>query len=96
VLLQVANNSGSPAKIPDRFFVIKDAQGRVYNSNRAASIDYFNRFGGPGAAADVGANAVFPSNKALTSVALLFDVSPDAKNLVLFSRNNPNQGFLIR
>jgi hypothetical protein len=96
VLLQVANNSGQPAKIPDGFFVIKDAQGHVYNFNRAASVDYLNRFGGPGAAADVGADARFPSNQALTSVALLFDVSPDTRNLVLFSRNNPNQGFLIR
>ncbi len=95
-LLQVANNSGQPAQIPDGFFVLKDAQGRVYDFNRAASVDYLNRFGGPGVAADVGADATFPSNNALTSVPLLFDVPPDAKNLVLFSRNNPNQGFLIR
>ena len=96
VLLEVVNNSDQPAKIPDGFFVLKDAQGHVYSFNRAASVDYLSRFGGPGAAADVDANATFPSNKALTSVAFLFDVSPDAKNLVLFSPSNPNQGFLIR
>jgi hypothetical protein len=68
VLLEVVNNSDQPAKIPDGFFVLKDAQGHVYSFNRAASVDYLNRFGGPGAAADVDANARFPSNKALTDV----------------------------
>ncbi|HSH82099.1 MAG TPA: hypothetical protein VLA19_26530, partial [Herpetosiphonaceae bacterium] len=95
-LLAVANNSGAPATIPDGFFVLKDAQGRVYDFNRAASVDYLNRFGGPGVAADISADANVPNNRLLSSVALLFDVSPDATNLVLFSRENPTQGFLIR
>jgi hypothetical protein len=96
VVLQVANNTGQPATIPDGFFVVKDAQGRVYDFNRAASVDYLNRFGGPGVAADIGADTPVPSNNSLTSVPLLFDVPPDATNLVLFSRENMNQGFQLR
>jgi hypothetical protein len=96
VLMAVANNGGAPAPIPDGFFVLKDAQGRVYDFNRAASVDYFTRFGGAGKAADIGADAQVPNNNSLTSVPLLFDVAPDATNLVLLSRDNPNQGFVIR
>ena len=96
VLLGVANNTGQPATIPDGFFVMKDAQGRVYDFNRPASVEYFNRFGGAGVAADIAADGTFPPNNALASVALLFDVPPDATNLVLFSRDNVNQGFVIR
>ncbi len=96
VVMQVANNGGQPSTIPDGFFVLKDAQGRVYDFNRAASVDYFNRYGGAGVAADVAADAQFPSSRQLSSVALLFDVPPDATNLVLLSRENLNQGFLIR
>ena len=96
VVLAVANGSDQPATIPDGFFVLKDAQGRVYDFNRAASVDYLNRFGGPGVAADIGADTPVPNNNSLTSVPLLFDVPPDATNLVLFSRDNPNQGFAIR
>ena len=96
LLLAVGNNGQQPATIPDGFFVLKDAQGRVYDFNRAASVDYLNRFGGPGVAADVGADATFPNNGQLTSVPLLFDVPPDATNLVLLSRENVNQGFVIR
>jgi outer membrane biosynthesis protein TonB len=96
VLLQIANNSAEPQTIPDGFFVIKDAQGRIYDFNRAASVDYLIRFGGPGVAADIGADTALPPNSVLTSVPLLFDVPADASNLVLFSRENLNQGFLIR
>ncbi|MDQ5852854.1 MAG: hypothetical protein M3380_12460 [Chloroflexota bacterium] len=96
VVMQVANNGGQPSTIPDGFFVLKDAQGRVYDFNRAASVDYFKRYGGAGVAADVAADAQFPSSRQLSSVPLLFDVPPDATNLVLMSRENLNQGFLIR
>ena len=58
--------------------------------------DYLVRFGGPGVAADIGADTALPPNSVLTSVPLLFDVPADASNLVLFSRENLNQGFLIR
>ncbi len=96
VIVQVANNSGQATTIPDGFFVLKDATGQVYDFNRAASVDYLNRWGGPGVAADIGADAQIPSSNLLTSVALLFDIPTDATQLVLFSRDNPSQGFSIR
>jgi hypothetical protein len=94
VVVVVTNNSGEAATIPDGFFVLKDAQGRVYEFNRAASVDYVNRTG-RGVAADIAADEQVPPG-ALLSTGLLFDVAPDATNLVLFSRENVNQGFLIR
>lgn len=98
VLATARNTSGAPAQIPDGFFVLKDAQGRVYDFNRAASVDYINRFGGtgPGGAGDYAADTQIPPNAPLGSVPLLFDVAPDATNLVLFSRENTGQGFLVR
>ena len=49
-----------------------------------------------GQAGDVAADATFPPNSEMASVPLLFDVPADATNLVLLSRDNINQGFLIR
>jgi hypothetical protein len=94
--MAVGNRGDAAGTIPDGFFVLKDAQGRVYDFNRAASVEYFVAAGGAGVAADIGADAQVPNNDVLTSVPLLFDVPPDATNLVLLSRNNLNQGFLIR
>lgn len=96
VLMAVGNRGDAAASIPDGFFVLKDAQGRVYDFNRAASTEYFIAAGGAGNAADIGADAQVPNNNVLTSVPLLFDVPPDAANLVLLSRDNLNQGFVIR
>ena len=98
VLMTVRNVGGAPAQIPDGFFVIKDAQGRVSDFNRAASVDYINRFGGTGprGAGDYAADAQLPPGALLGSMPLLFDVAADATDLVVFSRDNPAQGFLVR
>lgn len=91
--IATANTDGQPQQIPDGFFVLKDGQNRVYDFNRAASADWLNRFG-RGVAADTSADS--PFNATSESVVLLFDVPPDANNLVLFSRDNPGQGYLVR
>jgi hypothetical protein len=98
VLITVRNVGGNPQQIPDGFFVVKDAQGRVSDFNRAASIDYINRFGGtgPGGAGDYAADAQLQPGGFLGSMPLLFDVATDATDVVLFSRDNPGQGFRIR
>ncbi|HEY0606121.1 MAG TPA: hypothetical protein VGD58_24570 [Herpetosiphonaceae bacterium] len=96
VLAWVRNTGSTPAQIPDGFFVVKDAQGRVSDFNRAASVDYFNRLGGAGSAGDYGADAQLPPGAPLGSVPLLFDISPDATDVVMFSRDNLNQGFRVR
>ncbi|MBV9786836.1 MAG: hypothetical protein JOZ51_01590, partial [Chloroflexi bacterium] len=98
VLAWVRNTGATPAQIPDGFFVVKDAQGRVSDFNRAASVDYINRFGGTGAggAGDYAADAQLPPGAPLGSIPLLFDIAPDATNVVLFSRDNPSQGFRVR
>ena len=61
VTMAAANTSGQPTKIPDGFFVLKDAQNHVYEFNRAASVDWFNRFGGRGVIADINANDHSPA-----------------------------------
>ncbi len=98
VLMTVRNVGAAPAQIPDGFFVIKDAQGRVSDFNRAASVDYINRFGGTGprGAGDYAAHAQLPPGALLGSMPVLFDVATDATDLVVFSRDNPAQGFLVR
>lgn len=93
VLATVRNTGGEAAPVPDGFFVVKDAQGRVYDFNRAASTEYFNRYPGAG---DYPADAPIPPGAPVGSVPLLFDVAPDATNLVMFSRDNTSQGFLVR
>jgi hypothetical protein len=98
VLMAVRNVGGAPAQVPDGFFVIKDAQGRVSDFNRAASVDYINRFGGTGprGAGDYAADTQLPPNGQLGSMPFLFDVAADATDLVVFSRDNTAQGFLVR
>lgn len=94
VIVNVTNGSGQPASIPDGFFVLKDAQGRIYPLNRAASVGYMDRFG-RGQAADISVDDQAGPN-ILTSVGLVFDVAPDATSVVLLSPANVNQGFLVR
>jgi hypothetical protein len=98
VLMAVRNASGAPVQVPDGFFVVKDAQGRVSDFNRAASVDYINRFGGTGprGAGDYAADAQLPPGAPLGSMPFLFDVASDATDLVVFSRDNTAQGFLVR
>ncbi|GAC1562408.1 MAG: hypothetical protein NVS2B7_36490 [Herpetosiphon sp.] len=88
------NNNGTPMPIPDGYFVLKDNQNRVYDYNRAASVDWFNRFGGRHVAADQ--SAADPVAGEQVSTILVFDVPANASNLVLFSRDNTGQGYLIK
>ncbi len=98
VLISVRNVGANPQQIPDGFFVVKHGQDRVSDFNRAASIDYTNRFGGtgPGGVGDYDANTLVQPGQPFGSMALLFDVAGDATDFVLFSRDNISQGFRVR
>jgi hypothetical protein len=91
VLVFVANNSGTAQPLPRDFFVLKDAQGRVYQARPEVSSAAVR----PGVNADVGHETAIPANGLTTSVYLVFDVAPDATDLMLFARNKPDQGFLV-
>lgn len=91
VLALVANRTGQSQPIPPDFFVLKDAQGRVYTARPDVSTAYVI----PGVNADLNHTQAVPGNGLTTSVALIFDVAPDATNLVFFARNNPDQGWLV-
>jgi hypothetical protein len=91
VLMLVNNASGQPQTIPADFFVLKDSQGRVYNSLPNVSTAYVI----PGVNADLSQEQQIPVDGGNYSVALLFDVAPDATNLVFFARSKPDQGWQV-
>lgn len=91
VLLAISNNTGTEQVIPADLFVLKDAQGRVFTTNSAASEAYVI----PGVNADLSLEDPMPSNGLAYNTAFVFDVAPDSTNMVLFSRAKQDQGFLV-
>ncbi len=91
VLAFVRNTTGQAQPLPPDFFVLKDAQGRVWTPRLDASDAYLIR----GVNADLSHSEVVPADGFVRSVAILFDVAPDATDLVFFARSNPNQGWLV-
>jgi hypothetical protein len=91
VLVFIANNTGSPQAIPADLFVLKDAQGRVYHANPAASSAYVQR----GINADLSHEDQIPSDGLIRSVPIVFDVQPDATDLTFLSRGNTSQGWVV-
>lgn len=91
VLAFLANRTGTAQAIPADFFVLKDAQGRVYTPNVDASNAYVQR----GINADLGVQDAVPPDGLTRSIALVFDVQPDATNLVFFARSKPDQGWQV-
>jgi hypothetical protein len=91
VLVLVSNTTGQGQVVPGDFFVLKDGQGRVYNSQPNVSTAYVI----PGVNADLSQEQAIPADGASYSVALLFDVAPDATNLVFFARSKPDQGWQV-
>lgn len=91
VLAFAVNNTGQEQAIPPDFFVLKDAQGRVWEARPEASTAYVI----PGVNADLAHPQPLPPDGLTRSVALIFDVAPDATNLVFFARSNPGQGWQV-
>ncbi len=91
VLTFIANSTGTAQPIPADFFVLKDAQGRIYQALPQVS----QAFTQPGVNADLSLADPVPANNATTSVNLIFDVPRDATNLTLFTRSNTGQGFQV-
>jgi hypothetical protein len=91
VLVHAVNNTGSPQAIPGNFFVLKDAQGRVWEARPEVSDAYVI----PGVNADQTQNTPIAPDGNYRSVALVFDVAPDATDLVFFARSNPSQGWIV-
>jgi hypothetical protein len=91
VLVSVANNTGTDQPLPANFFVLKDAQGRVYEAKPQVSSAYLIR----GLNADISQEDAVPANGVLTSMPLVFDVQHGATNLVLFARGKTDQGWQV-
>jgi hypothetical protein len=91
VLAFAVNNTGQEQAIPGDFFVLKDAQGRVWEARPDVSSAYVI----PGVNADLAHTQPLPPDGLTRSVALIFDVAPDATNLVFFARSNPGQGWQV-
>ncbi len=78
--------------LPADLMVLKDAQGRVYRANADASEAFVNTYPG---SYNINLKQAAPVNQNFT-VPLLFDVAPDATDLVLFSPQFTDQGYLVR
>ncbi|MGQ9927758.1 MAG: tetratricopeptide repeat protein [Chloroflexaceae bacterium] len=91
VLAFVVNNTGTAQPVPPSFFVLKDAQGRVWEARPEVSAAYVV----PGVNADLAHTQSLPPDGITRSVAIIFDVAPDATDLVFFARGNPGQGWLV-
>lgn len=91
VLVATVNRTGTEQPLPNNFLVLKDAQGRVYETHPAVS----EAFVIPGVNADRSLEDPIPANGLATSVALFFDVAPDATDLVLYAPGRPDQGWLV-
>jgi hypothetical protein len=91
VLIHAINNTGTPQAIPGNFFVLKDAQGRVWEARPEVSDAYVV----PGVNADQTHNTPLAPDGNYRSVAVVFDVAPDATDLVFFARSNPSQGWIV-
>ena len=91
VLAYVANNTGTDQPLPANFFALKDAQGNVYPAQAQTSSAFVQR----GVNADVGMEDAVPANGVLTSIYLVFDVTPGAQNLTLFAAGNNGQGWQV-
>lgn len=94
VLMILYNDTGQPQTLPTSFFALKDVEGRIYLPNPEASERYVDLFG-RGIAADYSMKDQLPVGVNI-SVPLLFDVSPGATSLVLFSSQNTSQGYLVQ
>ncbi len=91
VLAYAVNGTGTDQPIPPNFFVLKDAQGRIWEARPDISDAYVV----PGVNADLGHGQPFPADGITRSMPIVFDVAPDATNLVFFARSNPSQGWII-
>ncbi|HEX5688577.1 MAG TPA: tetratricopeptide repeat protein [Roseiflexaceae bacterium] len=91
VLVYVANNSGTDQALPADFFVLKDAQGRIYRPLPQVSSAYVQR----GVNADISQEDPVPANGVTTSIPLIFDVEHGATNLVLFASGKTDQGWPV-
>ncbi len=91
VLMFVSNGTGQAQTLPADFFVLRDAQGRVYFPSPEASAAYR----ASGGVADISLGDVIPADGVTRSVPLVFDIAPDASGLLFFAPSNPDQGWLV-
>ncbi len=91
VLMFVSNGTGQAQTLPADFFVLRDAQGRVYFPSPEASAAYR----ASGGVADINLGDVIPADGVTRSVPLVFDIAPDASGLLFFAPSNPDQGWLV-
>ncbi len=95
IFAMTVNRTGQAQPLPADFLVLKDAQGRVYHPLTWASTAYLNRFG-YGSGGNVSQEQSVPADGITYGVPIIFDVAPDATNLVFFAPSKPDQGWLVR
>lgn len=89
IILTVRNDSLSPRELGSDFFVLKDGEGRTYEMDSDASLEYHN-------ALDTDAWHLETLGPSLVgTVPVVFDVSPDATNLALHAKRGDAEPVLV-
>ncbi|MCU0495064.1 MAG: DUF4352 domain-containing protein [Chloroflexaceae bacterium] len=81
-LLSVSNLAAAPRRIPADMVMLLDGQGRNYRPIPNASSRYLSLYG-RGSFGDLALEDEIPPGNRVSSVPLLFDIPPDATNLLL-------------
>jgi hypothetical protein len=89
VIVAVRNDALTPRDIGSSFFVIEDGQGRVYEMDTDASLEYHHTFKTDAWHLET----LGPS--LIGTIALVFDVSPDATQLALDTKPRGEESVLV-
>ncbi|MFZ9859178.1 MAG: tetratricopeptide repeat protein [Roseiflexaceae bacterium] len=95
VVVLVQNSTGVDQAIPADFFVLQDDQGRTYNVNVERTQELLIIGGGRGVVSDIDVGDIVYNGGALQSIAIIFDIHPDATNLRLYGGSNRSEGWLV-
>jgi hypothetical protein len=94
VVPAVSNTGDTPRQMPPDLFALVDQQGRLYRPLEGASTAYLQTYG-RGQYGDLALEDVVPAGGGRFSVPLLFDIAPDATNLVLTMGPRAQQGWQV-
>lgn len=94
VVLTVGNRTGTERRIPPGLFTLTDAENATYTPVPGASRDYLNEYG-RGVRGDRALDETLPPGGILQSIPLLFDVPPDARDLLLSVVGREREGWAI-
>lgn len=88
-LVQITNNSPTAREVGSEFFLARDAQGRTYQMDSEASLEYYQNYG----ISNWHLDEISPSGNAV--IPVVFDVSPDATEVTMFASGTTEPEILL-